>query len=70
MYHAGVHDSLMTLALVGAGGARILALGSQPRGGSTVRRRLSDVTAVHSSPVSFFFVFTDHFTVMRPFVYF
>lgn len=32
VYRAGVHDSLMALAPVGAGGARILALGSQPRG--------------------------------------
>lgn len=48
VYHGGVHDSLMTLALVGTRGARIRALGSQP-GGSTIHWRLSDMDAVNSS---------------------
>lgn len=52
--HAGVHDSQITLALVGTGGVRIPALGPQPRG-STIRRRPSDITAANSSLLSFFF---------------
>lgn len=58
--------SLMTVAPLGAGGARILVLGSQPRG-RTIRQRWSDIDAVNSSFVSYC-VFTDHCAPMRPFV--